>query len=98
MTQWRERFLAAILRFAFLFGVAAAVPSIIAAMHDGLPAIVVMDVLAVAAVFALWRGSGWPYRLRASGLLSVIYLMGAALLLAVGIASGSWSKSWTLSI
>lgn len=87
MTQWRERFLATILRFAFGFGVLVAVPSILAAIHDGLPVIVITDIAALTVVFMLWRRDALPYRVRSLGLVAIFYLLGSVLLAAVGPVS-----------
>lgn len=87
MAQWRERFLVTILGFAFVCGALAAVPSIIAAAHDRLWSVIVVDAVALLGAFVLWRRRDWPYRVRALSLVLLIYLLGAWFLVRVGPVS-----------
>ncbi|MES2973630.1 MAG: ATP-binding protein [Pseudomonadota bacterium] len=87
MTQWRERFLLTILRYAFVFGFLVGVPSVFAAARDGRWTIVVMDIVALSVAFILWRMRSWPYRMRSWSLVGMIYLLGASFLVSVGPVS-----------
>jgi len=87
MTQWRERFLLTILRYAFIFGFLVGVPSVITAARDGRWIIVVMDIIALSIAFVLWRMRTWPYRMRSWSLVGMIYLLGASFLVSVGPVS-----------
>jgi signal transduction histidine kinase len=86
MAQWRERFLAAMLRYALICGAVVAVPSIYAAVRNGIPSVVVTDLLALAWLLFLWR---WPlpYAVRVWSFLSLIYVLGTWFLLTVGVVS-----------
>ena len=87
MTQWRARFLATILAYAFYFGTVVGIPSIAAAVWDQRWSVVAIDVVALAKLLLLWRMSHWSYRRRAYCLLGLGYLVGVGLLVTVGPVS-----------
>ncbi|RZI95025.1 MAG: hypothetical protein EOP39_29950, partial [Rubrivivax sp.] len=55
MAQWRENFLATMLRYAFICGAVVAVPSIWVALREGKLAVIAVDVPALLWLFTLWR-------------------------------------------
>ncbi|MGA0569097.1 sensor histidine kinase [Variovorax sp. VNK109] len=87
MAQWLEDFLATMLRYALICGSVVAIPSVISAVRNDAPSIVVVDVAALATLFALWRMRHWPYRIRAWGFVLLIYALGTWFVISVGVVA-----------
>ena len=85
--NWRALLLSVILRSGLLLGVVVCVPSVIMALHVGLPGVAVMDVLAVVLLAALIYLRQLPYTVRASAFCLILYALGTGLLMWVGAIS-----------
>ncbi len=84
---WRERVLALFLFGATVMGAAVAVPSILLAVSKGLWSVALADLMAVIWVACLAGYRSLSYRARAWNLCLLLYLLGLALLLAIGAPS-----------
>ncbi len=82
--QWRDEVLTTMLRAAFVFGFATAVPSVLLALNVGLPLLGAIDLLAVASVGVLAIRTDIPYRWRAGSLLVIAYFLGVMSLVTIG--------------
>jgi signal transduction histidine kinase/ActR/RegA family two-component response regulator len=81
---WRSRLLDVLLLVAFGLGLVVAIPSIAYAVSVEQWAVVVVDVIALLAVAVLALVPSIPYRVRAISFLTVAYLLGVFLFVAVG--------------
>lgn len=84
---WRDEMLSAILLVTMCLGALTAVPSILLAFRDSLYSIILIDVLAIAWLFTLWRWRGLSFVARSWNFLFIVYLVGVFFLLKVGPVS-----------
>jgi len=84
LAHWRSRIFATLIGATLALGTAAAIPSIVFALAEGLWPIALMDVLAVAWLFGVWRNKRLAYAWRVMHLLAIMYLVGVGLMLGVG--------------
>ncbi len=84
---WRAEVLNTMLRIVLVLGTLTAIPSIVLSIQVGLPALAIVDVIAVVWIAVVALRTDIPYRWRAGSLLAVVYLLGAALLVTVGVTS-----------
>ncbi|MFC5547211.1 putative bifunctional diguanylate cyclase/phosphodiesterase [Massilia aerilata] len=87
IAAWRVRIFSSLLSVVLALGTIAAAPSIPLLIHQGLWPVALLDMLALAWIFAIWRLERLPYRLRVLNFLAVLYAVAIALLLAIGPAS-----------
>ena len=87
IAAWRLRIFSSLLSVVLALGTVAAVPSIPLLLRQGLWPVALMDVVALAWIFAIWRLSSLPYRLRVLNFLAVLYAVAIALMLGIGPVS-----------
>jgi diguanylate cyclase (GGDEF)-like protein/PAS domain S-box-containing protein len=87
IAAWRTRIFSSLLSVVLALGTIAAIPSIPMLIHQGLWPVAVMDAIALAWIFAIWRLESLPYRLRVLNFLAVLYAVAIALMLGIGPAS-----------
>ena len=87
LAQWRARVFSTLLPTVFVLGVIAAIPSTALVLHQGKWPVAVMDLLALAWLFAIWRCTRVPYTVRVLNFLAMLYLVAVGLMLAVGPVS-----------
>jgi diguanylate cyclase (GGDEF)-like protein/PAS domain S-box-containing protein len=87
IAAWRTRIFSSLLSVVLALGTIAAIPSIPMLIHQGLWPVAVMDTVALAWIFAIWRLESLPYRLRVLHFLAVLYAVAIALMLGIGPAS-----------
>ncbi|CAH0190907.1 putative signaling protein CC_0091 [Massilia sp. Bi118] len=87
IAAWRIRIFSSLLSVVLALGAIAAAPSIPLLIHQGLWPVALMDTVALAWIFAIWRLERLPYRLRVLNFLAVLYAVAIALMLAIGPAS-----------
>jgi diguanylate cyclase (GGDEF)-like protein/PAS domain S-box-containing protein len=87
IAAWRTRIFSSLLSVVLALGTIAAIPSIPMLIHQGLWPVAVMDTIALAWIFAIWRLESLPYRLRVLHFLAVLYAVAIALMLGIGPAS-----------
>ncbi|WP_242671331.1 putative bifunctional diguanylate cyclase/phosphodiesterase [Hylemonella gracilis] len=87
LPDWRARILNTVLFSITLLGTLTALPSMTLAVERAYWGTVVIDVIALAWVYTLWRGQRLPYALRAWNLLALTYLLGTWFLMTVGPVS-----------
>jgi diguanylate cyclase (GGDEF)-like protein/PAS domain S-box-containing protein len=87
IAAWRSRIFSSLLSVVLVLGTIAAVPSIPQLIRQGLWPVALMDTVALAWIFAIWRLERLPYRLRVINFLAVLYAVAIALMLAIGPAS-----------
>ncbi len=87
IAAWRIRIFSSLLSVVLALGTIAAVPSIPLLIRQGLWPVALIDVIALAWIFAIWRFESLPYRLRVLNFLAVLYAVAIALLLGIGPAS-----------
>ena len=85
ITHWRESIFARLVQVVLVMGIATALPSIVQSAREGLWAVVVIDVVALAWLAALWRLQGVvSYPARALQFLLIAFAVGVSLMLQVG--------------
>jgi PAS domain S-box-containing protein len=87
---WRSDLLEIMLRVVGVLGAVVYVPSVLLALRFGLRGIVVLDSIALAAVFALARFKQMPAGVRAGCTCATIYVTGAGLMVGVGSIGQSY--------
>ncbi|HYW51168.1 MAG TPA: ATP-binding protein [Gemmatimonadaceae bacterium] len=84
---WRTGVLDGVLRVSLYLGAVAAIPSVYISMISGFSRVAVLDLCVLALVFVLHRSPQMPFRWRASLLCVATYVLGAGLLLNIGMRS-----------
>jgi diguanylate cyclase (GGDEF)-like protein/PAS domain S-box-containing protein len=87
IAAWRIRIFSSLLSVVLALGTIAAVPSIPMLIRQGLWPVALMDTVALAWIFGIWRLESLPYRLRVLNFLAVLYAVAIALMLGIGPAS-----------
>jgi diguanylate cyclase (GGDEF)-like protein/PAS domain S-box-containing protein len=87
LRNWRERILSSVLMVISVLGILTAIPSIWLAISEDRWSIAWVDVAALIWIGTIWRARTLPYRLRASNLVLLIYLLGLWFLFMVGPTS-----------
>ena len=82
--SWRQDLLRIVLGFTAVFGGVVGVPSIVLALHSGVPGVAIVDTVAIALIFALYRIERLPVNVRAGAACVVYYGLGVALMINVG--------------
>jgi len=81
---WRNRLLDGLCAVAFWLGLLAMLPSMWASARQGHWTLVATDVVSVAGMAVLNYRRDIPYRLRASAILGIAYLIAVVLLFSIG--------------
>ena len=87
IAQWRVRVFSTLLPIVLVLGTSAALPSIALALRQGLWPIALMDAVALAWIFAIWRLDRLPHTFRVLNFLAVLFMVAIGLMLAVGPVS-----------
>ena len=87
IAQWRVRVFSTLLPIVLVLGTSAALPSIALALRQGLWPIALMDAIALAWIFAIWRLDRLPHTFRVLNFLAVLFMVAIGLMLAVGPVS-----------
>lgn len=87
LAHWRARIFSKLLSTVLIIGTALAIPSIALVVADGMWHIAIMDVISLGWIFAIWRARRTSYTVRVLNFLTVIYLIGVGLMIAVGAVS-----------
>jgi len=87
---WRRQLLQRTLVVGAIVGVAALVPSIIAALDDGSYLVAISDAVAYAAWVVLLFAKRIPYTLRATSLVAIVLYLGVMLMFALGLVGASF--------
>jgi diguanylate cyclase (GGDEF)-like protein/PAS domain S-box-containing protein len=87
IAAWRIRIFSSLLSVVLVLGATAAIPSIPLLIQQGLWPVALLDAVALAWIFAIWRLERLPYSLRVLNFLAVVYVVAIALLLGIGPAS-----------
>ena len=87
---WRHKLLQRTLAVGAIVGVAALVPSIVAALDDGSYLIAVSDAVAYALWVALLFARGLPYTLRAAAIVAIVLYLGVMLMITLGLVGASF--------
>ncbi|MGF6272871.1 diguanylate cyclase (GGDEF)-like protein [Massilia sp. UYP11] len=87
IAQWRVRVFSTLLPIVLVLGTSAALPSIALALRQGLWQIAVMDAVALAWIFAIWRLDRLPHTFRVLNFLAMLFMVAIGLMLAVGPVS-----------
>ncbi|WP_313168343.1 putative bifunctional diguanylate cyclase/phosphodiesterase [Massilia oculi] len=87
IAQWRVRVFSTLLPIVLVLGTSAALPSIALALRQGLRQIALMDAVALAWIFAIWRLDRLPHTFRVLNFLAVLFMVAIGLMLAVGPVS-----------
>lgn len=82
--QWRFRIFSSLMSIARIVGLVATVPSAALAIYYGRPEVAVMDVLALAWIFAIWQLDRLPYRVRVWNYLAMLFGVATGTMLTVG--------------
>ena len=85
--SWRGDLLRVVLRTSTVLGVIVCAPSVWLALKSDMLGLAVLDTAALAIVLALTYFDRLPVRMRASCICLVFYVLGAALMVAVGSIS-----------
>ena len=85
--EWREQVLMQLLRIIFILGTVVALPSMVLLLHQGLWPIAVLDLATLAVLLTLWRRRSLPFAWRAGAFCGLLYLLGMAFLLSMGVES-----------
>jgi diguanylate cyclase (GGDEF)-like protein/PAS domain S-box-containing protein len=87
IAAWRIRIFSSLLSVVLALGTVAAIPSIPLLIQQGLWPVALLDTVALAWIFAIWRLERLPYTRRVLHFLAVLYAVAIALLLGIGPAS-----------
>jgi diguanylate cyclase (GGDEF)-like protein/PAS domain S-box-containing protein len=87
IAAWRIRIFSSLLSVVLALGTVAAIPSIPMLIQQDLWPVALLDTVALAWIFAIWRLERLPYTLRVLNFLAVLYAVAVALLMGVGPAS-----------
>jgi diguanylate cyclase (GGDEF)-like protein/PAS domain S-box-containing protein len=87
IAAWRIRIFSSLLSVVLALGTVAAIPSIPLLIQQGLWPVALLDTVALAWIFAIWRLERLPYTLRVLNFLGVLYAVAIALLMGIGPAS-----------
>jgi diguanylate cyclase (GGDEF)-like protein/PAS domain S-box-containing protein len=87
LAHWRSRIFATLISTVLVLGSVAAGPSAALAVADGMWPVALMDLVALAWVFAIWWFDRLPYRVRVLHFLAMLYLVGVGLMLSIGAVS-----------
>ncbi len=87
LETWRERILSTVLRATVWLGMVVYVPSVLAALRDELPAVIVGDTIGLVWVTVMARSRRMSYRSRSVQLIGLAYLLSVVLLVEVGPVS-----------
>src|SRR5450432_1946527 len=93
---WRSDLLRIVLRVFVAFGTLVYVPSVYFALKFGMTSIVVLDSVALGALFALMCLHRVPAKLRSAGAGLVMYALGAGLMMGVGPISQIYLFAFSL--
>jgi signal transduction histidine kinase/ActR/RegA family two-component response regulator len=88
LRYWQEQILQAILLTALILGFFAYIPSFGLSLYEGLWGVAFIDTLIYILVILLYRGRMISYRSRAIILVSLCYILGLVLLIALGPFGG----------
>ena len=83
--EWREQVFLQLLRIVGILGAVVAVPSMILLVHQGLWPVAVLDLVTLAVLLTLWRHRTLPYVWRAGVFCGLLYLLGIAFLVTMGV-------------
>ena len=87
IARWRVRVFSTLLPIVLVLGTGAALPSMALALRQGLWQIALMDAVALAWIFAIWRLDRLPYTFRVLNFLAVLFMVAIGLMLTVGPVS-----------
>ena len=87
IAAWRIRIFSSLLAVVLALGTVAALPSIPLLISQDLWPMAVLDLFALAWIFAIWRLERLPYTFRVLNFLAVLYAVAIALMLSIGPAS-----------
>jgi diguanylate cyclase (GGDEF)-like protein/PAS domain S-box-containing protein len=90
IAQWRARIFSRLLSIVLVLGTVAAIPSVIVVLRHGVWTVAVMDAVALAWLFVLWRLERLPYTFRVLNFLTIIYMVAICLMLKVGPVSQNY--------
>ena len=90
LDAWRARILSLLLLAGVVLGAIIALPSVLFSLSLGLWSVALVDLSALLFVIALRSNSSLTYRARAGIFCALIYVLGVALLLSVGVSSQSY--------
>lgn len=96
LAYWREVILYAFLTAALVFGLVALFPALALAYREQLWSLLVFDISMYLLVIVLVVCRNWPYRLRAAGILLVVYAVGIWVTVNVGPLSGG--PAWLFAV
>jgi two-component system cell cycle sensor histidine kinase/response regulator CckA len=84
---WREQVLRILLRGLLVLAPPVYVLSVMMALREGMPGVVVLDTVALLGVVALYFLKSLSFRLRTGALMGIFYALGVGLLVSVGSIS-----------
>jgi diguanylate cyclase (GGDEF)-like protein/PAS domain S-box-containing protein len=84
IAQWRVQIFSSLLSAVLVIGTIAAIPSMLLLVRQGLWPVAVLDVVALAWIFAIRRLTRLRYTVRVMHFLAIVFVLGVALLLTVG--------------
>jgi diguanylate cyclase (GGDEF)-like protein/PAS domain S-box-containing protein len=87
---WRERIFSSLLPVVLVVGAISTVVITPLLVQQGLWPIALVDTVALAWIFAIWRLKHLPYTVRVFNFLAVVYALAIALMLSIGPASMSY--------
>jgi diguanylate cyclase (GGDEF)-like protein/PAS domain S-box-containing protein len=90
IAAWRERIFASLLPVVLVVGTLATISIIPILLAHGMWPVLLIDSLALAWIFVVWRLKHLPYKLRVVNFLAVVYALSIGLMLTVGAASLSY--------
>jgi len=90
IAAWRTRIFLSMLPIILVIGTVATVAIIPALIHLDMWPVALVDTLALAWTFAIWRLKSLSYNTRVMHFLAVVYLLSVVLMLQVGAASLSY--------
>ncbi|MDL2357588.1 MAG: EAL domain-containing protein [Pseudomonadota bacterium] len=87
IAHWRTQIFSSLLTIVQLLGTITALPSIALSIHEHMWAVAAMDTVALIGVTAVWWFKRVDYTVRVVSFLSIVFLIGVGLMLAVGPVS-----------
>ncbi len=85
--HWRAQVLGILLRGIAVLAPLVYVPSLMMALREKMPGVVLLDTVAVAGVLTLYFMKSLSFTVRARALMAIFYALGAGLLVSVGSIS-----------
>ena len=85
--QWRDQVLRILLRGLAVLAPLVYLPSLMMALREDMPGVVVLDTVAVLGVLALYFRKSLSFPVRAGALMAIFYVLGVGLLVSVGSVS-----------